>query len=445
MEESHYNNNYFWTPISTMAGQFENVMFINKIKEQLMSEKACSQSQSPPQPSQQQSEVQPYPPVLISCPGQTPSADIKQEGQAQPVVTENVTVLPLPSTALMTGLVIASPSASLAASSGGLVHTPTFSLASAPAMIVSGLAAPLPPGLEKKAPDAAPAPQDEGHPKTPGARKRKGRLGSEPTLAELADPYAVPNDDDGTKDGKSYRLGEPGRVHVERRTEGGCRICPLSFGSKSEMQLHAKSHTESKPHHCPHCSKTFANTSYLAQHIRIHSGAKPYNCSYCQKNFRQLSHLQQHTRIHTGDRPYKCAQPGCDKSFTQLSNLQSHRRQHNKDKPYKCPHCHRAYTDSPSLQVHLATHTVKHMKAYACNSCRKSYTSETYLMKHMRKHKAPETGPDPYGAAPPPPQGTPSDPAQCSFDLLPFKANPHKDPCLTVSASALQVDQMGGS
>lgn len=75
-----------------------------------------------------------------------------------------------------------------------------------------------------------------------------------------------------------------------------CRMCGLTFCSKSDMQLHSKSHTEVKAHQCPHCSKSFANTSYLAQHIRIHSGAKPYTCSYCQKAFRQLSHLQQHTR-----------------------------------------------------------------------------------------------------------------------------------------------------
>ncbi|XP_072334788.1 uncharacterized protein [Scyliorhinus torazame] len=386
-------------------------MFINKIKEQLMAEKSCGQTASPQnqqteqqqQQQQQLQQVQSYSHALItsgtiSGVTQTPSIDVKECGQTQPMVTENVTVLPLPSTALMTGLVITSPSASLSSSSSGLsplIHPPTFSLAGTPTMIVSGLppglsgqTVPSLSGLEKKVPEEAQGPghpphpaQDEGPNKPPGTRKRKVRP-SEPTLAELADPYAVPNDDDGGKDGKSYR----------------CRICPLTFLSKSEMQIHAKSHTESKPHHCPHCSKTFANTSYLAQHIRIHSGAKPYNCSYCQKSFRQLSHLQQHTRIHTGDRPYKCVQPGCDKSFTQLSNLQSHRRQHNKDKPFKCQHCHRAYTDSPSLQVHLATHTVKHIKAYACNSCRKSYTSETYLMKHMRKHKAPEQGPDPFGA-----------------------------------------------
>uniref|UniRef100_A0A667YCQ5 C2H2-type domain-containing protein n=1 Tax=Myripristis murdjan TaxID=586833 RepID=A0A667YCQ5_9TELE len=59
-----------------------------------------------------------------------------------------------------------------------------------------------------------------------------------------------------------------------------CRMCAVTFFSKSDMQIHAKSHTEAKPHKCPHCSKSFANSSYLSQHIRIHSGAKPYTCSY---------------------------------------------------------------------------------------------------------------------------------------------------------------------
>lgn len=75
-----------------------------------------------------------------------------------------------------------------------------------------------------------------------------------------------------------------------------CKVCPLTFLTKSEMQIHSKSHTEAKPHKCPHCSKTFANASYLAQHLRIHLGIKPYHCSYCENSFRQLSHLQQHTR-----------------------------------------------------------------------------------------------------------------------------------------------------
>lgn len=75
-----------------------------------------------------------------------------------------------------------------------------------------------------------------------------------------------------------------------------CKVCPLTFFSKSDMQIHSKTHTEAKAHKCPHCTKSFANASYLAQHLRIHLGVKPYRCSYCEKSFRQLSHLQQHTR-----------------------------------------------------------------------------------------------------------------------------------------------------
>uniref|UniRef100_A0A672M622 Zinc finger protein 384-like n=1 Tax=Sinocyclocheilus grahami TaxID=75366 RepID=A0A672M622_SINGR len=239
--------------------------------------------------------------------------------------------------------------------------------------------------------------------------------------------------------------------------------------------LLCRNHTESKPHKCPHCTKSFANTSYLVQHVRIHTGVKPYTCNYCQKTFRQLSHLQQHHRIHTGDRPYKCSYPGCEKSFTQLSNLQSHRHQHNKDKPYKCHHCNRGYVDAGSLEVHLSTHTVKHDKLYSCGLCNHTYTSETYLMKHMRKH-TPDMLPSPPGSnqqnhSSGHTGGSSSDGdgqsqaernnafiQPCIFDLNQYKSvpsadvqyktvcisdiSPHKDLCITVEASAIQVGHL---
>ncbi|XP_047203731.1 zinc finger protein 362a isoform X3 [Girardinichthys multiradiatus] len=204
-----------------------------------------------------------------------------------------------------------------------------------------------------------------------GRKKIKAENGS----SLLVVPYPILASDQScvtitAKEGKTYR----------------CKVCPLTFFSKSDMQIHSKTHTEAKAHKCPHCTKTFANSSYLAQHLRIHLGLKPYRCSYCERCFRQLSHLQQHTRIHTGDRPYKCLHPGCEKAFTQLSNLQSHQRQHNKDKPFKCSNCFRAYSDSASLQIHLSAHAIKNTKAYCCSMCGRAYTSETYLMKHMPKH-----------------------------------------------------------
>ncbi|KYO22299.1 zinc finger protein 384 like [Alligator mississippiensis] len=453
MEESHFNSSpYFWPTVPTVSGQIENTMFINKMKEQLLpTEKGCSLAP-------------PHYPTLLTVPtsvalstGISMDSDTKPEQltpHSQAPVTQNITVVPVQSAGLMTagpGLVITSPSGSLVTTAAS---AQTFPI-SAP-MIVSALphgsqaALQVVPDLSKKGTAALSEGSGGGGgggvaPKPPRGRKKK-RL-QESGLPEMSDPFVLSNEDDEDqhKDGKTYR----------------CRMCSLTFYSKSEMQIHSKSHTETKPHKCPHCSKSFANSSYLAQHIRIHSGAKPYTCSYCQKAFRQLSHLQQHTRIHTGDRPYKCAHPGCEKAFTQLSNLQSHRRQHNKDKPFKCHNCHRAYTDAASLEVHLATHTVKHAKVYTCSICSRAYTSETYLMKHMRKHNIPDPQqqvaqaqaqasqqqqqhfqPQGGGAAGGPSGDTnpPNPPPQCSFDLTPYKTSEHhKDICLTVSTSTIQL------
>uniref|UniRef100_H3APF7 Zinc finger protein 384 n=1 Tax=Latimeria chalumnae TaxID=7897 RepID=H3APF7_LATCH len=494
MEESHFNSSYFWSPVPTVSGQLENTMFINKMKDQLIPDKVCN---LPP----------PHYPTLLTVPGSVPvpagltiESDSKSDQLAphsQATVTQNITVVPVPTTGLMTagsGLVITSPPCTLVTTASS---AQTFPVSAPPAMIVSAVpgsqALQVVPEVGKKLSE-----EEQQHVtnvtvatmKPPGQRGRKKKRMVDPTLAELADPYELStgDDDEGHKDGKSYR----------------CRMCSITFYSKSEMQLHAKSHTETKPHKCPHCSKTFANSSYLAQHIRIHSGAKPYTCNYCQKSFRQLSHLQQHTRfpchlactavknhfpsaahtietnlfshnrirpsfqcyfflcpvnclcvsfcrIHTGDRPYKCAHPGCEKAFTQLSNLQSHRRQHNKDKPFKCHNCHRAYTDASSLEVHLSTHTVKHAKVYTCSICSRAYTSETYLMKHMRKHNVPEQQQQQlpgnlYSSAGAQQQQQPTESPQCSFEHLnPFKADPHKDICLTVSTSAIQVEHLGNS
>uniref|UniRef100_A0A8C6Z774 Zinc finger protein 384 n=1 Tax=Nothoprocta perdicaria TaxID=30464 RepID=A0A8C6Z774_NOTPE len=460
MEESHFNSSpYFWPAVPTVSGQIENTMFINKMKEQLLpTEKGCSLAP-------------PHYPALLTVPtsvalpaGISMDSDTKPEQltpHSQAPVTQNITVVPVQSAGLMTagpGLVITSPSGSLVTTASS---AQTFPI-SAP-MIVSALppgsqaALQVVPDLSKKGTATLPEGGGGGGgggvaPKPPRGRKKK-RL-QESGLPEMSDPFVLSNEDDEDqhKDGKTYR----------------CRMCSLTFYSKSEMQIHSKSHTETKPHKCPHCSKSFANSSYLAQHIRIHSGAKPYTCSYCQKAFRQLSHLQQiHSKLHTAIvKPHKC--PHCSKSFANTSYL-SHRRQHNKDKPFKCHNCHRAYTDAASLEVHLATHTVKHAKVYTCSICSRAYTSETYLMKHMRKHNIPDPQqqvvqaqaqasqqqqqqqhfqPQGGGAAGGPSGDTnqPNPPPQCSFDLTPYKTSEHhKDICLTVSTSAIQVEHLSSS
>ncbi|XDV40126.1 hypothetical protein PO909_009264 [Leuciscus waleckii] len=432
MEDSHFNSSYFWSPVQ---GQIENAVFLNKVKEQLVQDKSPTYSHGPAH----------YPTTaVVAVSGgsrdTTTARTLKQEHAQPSHSSHSITVVPVPPTGIMTaaGLVtLVSP----VSSAQSLIHGhPSTTMITVQ--------------TDKRndsltcSPVIIPLPAKRG-------RKKKATLpligsptGTDALILGLsgqhhsANPYSLSLEEGhaGKEGGKTYR-----------------------------------NHTESKPHKCPHCSKSFANTSYLAQHIRIHTGVKPYTCNYCQKTFRQLSHLQQHHRIHTGDRPYKCTHLGCEKSFTQLSNLQSHRRQHNKDKPYKCHHCNRGYVDAASLEVHLSTHTVKHAKLYSCGLCNRTYTSETYLMKHMRKH-APDMLPSPPGStqqshSPGRVEGGGSDgDAQsrvertdvfgqpCIFDLNQYKSltssdvqyktvsvsdiSPHKDLCITVEASAIQVEHL---
>ncbi|XP_057690939.1 zinc finger protein 384b isoform X5 [Corythoichthys intestinalis] len=446
--EDNFNSSYFWSPIP--PGQLENAMFLNKVKEH--QEKNAS---FPP------SSASHYQTALLTIP--TPAGKTDVGGHTvgaqhlhPPHSSQNITVLPVPSTGIMTaaGLVITTPQGTLVSPTSSQsfmsAHPPTT-------MIVSAVHSP-----DKKEDGTShvvvmPAPSKRG-------RKKKCMVGEgneTVILAQLStggqvtslhhptrDPYDLTNEDD-----------EPG----------------LKDSTKTYSN-----HTESKPHKCPHCTKSFANSSYLAQHLRIHTGVKPYTCSYCQKSFRQLSHLQQHNRIHTGDRPYKCSYSGCEKSFTQLSNLQSHRRQHNKDKPYKCSNCNKGYVDAASLEVHMAKHTVRHARIYSCGLCNRTYTSETYLVKHMEKHGQEQmNASDPRQAARAQPaarsqaegsEGAATraghgqsgynhpDAMPCSFDMHQYKTvsasdiqykpvsvadiSSHKDLCLTVSSSSIQVEHL---
>ncbi|XP_022057511.2 zinc finger protein 384a isoform X5 [Acanthochromis polyacanthus] len=540
MDDSHFNSSYFWSPVPTVQGQIENAMFLNKAKEQLGPEKANAHSF--PHSSASSTSSPHYPTALLAIPGSVDAgAGVrvvpKQEGGGgtagggggsgssgaplsavgghlhQSHTSQNVTVVPVPSTGIMTAVVMPTPSKRGRKSKqvmGRVTGVGGVLPPGSDALILAHLAA----GGQHHAPDPYDLSNDEDdHTSKDGPKSYRCRMCAVTFFSKSdmqihakshteAKPHKCPHCSKSFAN-SSY-LSQHIRIHSGAKPYT-CTYCQKTFRQLSHLQQHTRNHTEAKPHKCPHCSKSFANSSYLSQHIRIHTGAKPYTCSYCQKTFRQLSHLQQHTRIHTGDRPYKCNHPGCEKAFTQLSNLQSHRRQHNKDKPYKCHNCNRGYTDAASLEVHLSTHTVKHAKLFSCGLCNRSYTSETYLMKHMRKHN-----PDPLtvaatvaaqqaqGLTPgsgrgrgrgrgrggagrasqlqsqtnptntnqnpnPGPPGSYQQPTEpvvpCPFDLHQYKTvaaseiqyKPvtvadlpvtHKDLCLTVSTSAIQVEHM---
>ncbi|XP_073089705.1 zinc finger protein 362 isoform X3 [Manis javanica] len=287
MAEPRFNNPYFWPPPPTMPSQLDNLVLINKIKEQLMAEKIRPPHLPPTSASSQQPLLVPPAPAessqaVMSLPKLQQVPGLHPQAVPQP----DVALHARPATSTVTGLGLSSrtPAVSTSESSAGTgtstPSTPTTTsqsrlIASSPTLI-SGITSP--PLL-----DSIKTIQGHGLLGTPKSERGRKKIkaenpGGPPVLVV---PYPILASGETAKEGKTYR----------------CKVCPLTFFTKSEMQIHSKSHTEAKPHKCPHCSKSFANASYLAQHLRIHLGVKPYHCSYCDKSFRQLSHLQQHTRL----------------------------------------------------------------------------------------------------------------------------------------------------
>ncbi|XP_077346054.1 uncharacterized protein LOC143989667 [Lithobates pipiens] len=170
-----------------------------------------------------------------------------------------------------------------------------------------------------------------------------------------------------------------------------CSECGKCFRSKSNFNVHKRTHTGEKPHSCPDCGKLFSRKSNLQIHQRLHTGEKPYSCHECGKYFSVKSHLDIHRRFHTGEKPYYC--PECGKCFSVKSHLDIHRRLHTGEKPYSCPVCWKCFSDKSNLSAHQRSHTGE--KPYPCPECGKCFSFKASLYTHQRLH----TEEKPYSCA----------------------------------------------
>ncbi|KPP58574.1 zinc finger protein 362-like, partial [Scleropages formosus] len=345
MAEPRFNNPYFWPPPPSMPGQLDNLVLINKIKEQLMAEKI-----RPPHlphtsvPSQQPLLVPGSPSEggqhAVPVPKLQQVATLHSHGSSQP----DIALHARPASSTVTGLILGDVNLNLddksALKAKGLREDWHLrQIVDQPSRMnhISGLS------LSSR--NASHNTSEAITPTTPtsSSQNRMGGAPSQNVISGLASGAGMEPLKNG---GLAGLLGPPPKMPRGRKK--------------------IKAENGSGPLLVVPYPILAAGTDQSAVTITAKEG-KTY-------------------RIHTGDRPYKCAHPGCEKAFTQLSNLQSHQRQHNKDKPYKCPNCYRAYADSASLQIHLSAHAIKNGKAFCCSVCGRAYTSETYLTKHMSKH-----------------------------------------------------------
>ncbi|KAK1799757.1 hypothetical protein P4O66_006096 [Electrophorus voltai] len=357
MAEPRFNNPYFWPPHPTMPAQLDNLVLINKIKEQLMAEKIRPPHLPPTSVASQQPLLVPPTPAeggqhgmavakLQQAPGlhsHSPAQpDIVLHARTAPTTVAG-TVMKGSGEGRILGDVNLNLDDKTALKARGLWedwHLRQIIDQSSRANHLSGIALSSRSGNHSTSEANTPA-----TPTLSSSQARHGGTSSPNLISGLASGTGM--EAIKTGGGLAGLLGPP----------------PKTVG-RGRKKIKAESPS---------------GPLLVVPYPILASGADQSTVTITTKEGKTY-------RIHTGDRPYKCIQPGCDKAFTQLSNLQSHQRSHNKDKPYKCSNCYRAYSDSASLQIHLAAHAIKNAKAYCCSMCGRAYTSETYLMKHMSKH-----------------------------------------------------------
>ncbi|XP_068426451.1 uncharacterized protein [Clinocottus analis] len=106
-----------------------------------------------------------------------------------------------------------------------------------------------------------------------------------------------------------------------------CQLCPRVFFYLSDLERHAITHSQKKPHVCQQCGKAFKRSSHLQRHNHIHTGQRNFVCPICAKRFREAGELQRHQRVHTGEKPYQCQL--CHTRFAERNTLRRHtKRKH---------------------------------------------------------------------------------------------------------------------
>uniref|UniRef100_A0A3Q2PA45 Zinc finger protein 384 a n=1 Tax=Fundulus heteroclitus TaxID=8078 RepID=A0A3Q2PA45_FUNHE len=302
MDDSHFNSSYFWSPVPTVQGQIENAMFLNKAKEQLGPDKG----NAPPFPHSSASSTSSphYPTAVLAIPGgNSGNASLSGVGGHlhQSHTSQNVTVVPVPSTGIMTGTLV--PTAS---TQSFVTGPPT-----ATTMIVSAV-----------------------HHSNTGSAPRHFAPDSFNSI-QFNYIYIAP----------IHETCHLKANHTEAKPHK-CPHCSKSFANSSYLSQHIRIHTGAKPYTCSYCQKTFRQLSHLQQHTRIHTGDRPYKCNHpgCEKAFTQLSNLQSHRRQHNKDKPFKCH--NCNRGYTDAASLEVHLSTHTVKhaKLFSCGLCNRSYT-----------------------------------------------------------------------------------------------------
>ncbi|XP_035715940.1 zinc finger protein 879-like isoform X1 [Folsomia candida] len=166
-----------------------------------------------------------------------------------------------------------------------------------------------------------------------------------------------------------------------------CALCSKIFVRKQYFERHVITHETNSQVKCEICRKKLKNRLVLYTHMKsFHSNKAKQRCQLCHQEFAMIRELRGHMeRRHTPieERPrLHCTFSGCPKTFLAKGYLTKHFNQQHSHNPvrYPCTLCKKEFTQKPSLDTHIATHTTE--KRFKCATCGKSFTQKHSLQIH---------------------------------------------------------------
>ncbi|XP_034945235.1 zinc finger and BTB domain-containing protein 49-like [Chelonus insularis] len=144
---------------------------------------------------------------------------------------------------------------------------------------------------------------------------------------------------------------------------------------------------------CDQCSKNFRCQAHLDRHKRIHTGYRPFICNVCSMSFNQAEILKIHQKSHQKQKGFKCE--NCLQSFRFKVSLKSHLLNFHSEKndnatsglqfnkSLSCPECGKIFATKYKFQRHIRCHTGE--KPFTCNYCHRNFSQTGNLKLHLIK------------------------------------------------------------
>ncbi|XP_033320818.2 uncharacterized protein LOC117217366 [Megalopta genalis] len=164
--------------------------------------------------------------------------------------------------------------------------------------------------------------------------------------------------------------------------EFSCSICSKEWKTLTELKVHIKTHSSTKPYMCEKCGQAYKRKHALEIHIGMHNGINPFQCNFCSKCFSQKVSLVRHLPMHTGETLYQCEL--CGKRFIHHTSYNMHKLSHSGKKSYKCHICDLSLLSTSHLKRHMRAHTGE--RPYSCTLCGKCFAQRYNLLAHQKLH-----------------------------------------------------------